>query len=46
MVKAKYAEKIKVIVVNPPTKEKADERLKALAAHLGKTWKPVHKKKL
>jgi len=29
---------INVIVVNPPTKEQAKERIKKLSEHLGKVW--------
>jgi len=29
---------INVIVVNPPSKEKADKRIKKLSEHLGKVW--------
>ena len=29
---------IQVIVVNPPTKEEADKRIKELAAYLGNIW--------
>ena len=29
---------IKIIVVNPPTKEQADERIKKLSEYLGQIW--------
>jgi len=30
---------IKVVVINPPTKEQADKRIKELAKYLEKIWK-------
>jgi hypothetical protein len=39
MQKNKSDEPIKVIVTNAPTKEEAENRLKALAVHLGSVWK-------
>jgi len=34
----KEKEKIKVIVINPPSKEQAKEKTKALCEFLEKTW--------
>jgi hypothetical protein len=39
MEKSKPIEKVKVVVVNPPTKEDAEKRVKKLSAYLSKTWK-------
>ena len=35
---AKNDNEIKVIIVNPPTKEEAEERIKKLAEYLGEMW--------
>jgi len=39
MEKADNDNSIKVIVINPPTKEQADTRIKELASFLEKIWK-------
>ena len=38
MKKANNTIQIKVLIVNPPTKEAAEERIKKLAEHLGEAW--------
>ena len=40
MAKSKPIQAVKVVVVNPPTKEEAKNQLRKLASHLGKIWKP------
>ena len=39
MKKLKGNTSVKVIIVNPPTKEQADKRIKELASYLEQIWK-------
>jgi len=34
----KSDKQFKVVIVNPPTKEQAKERIKKLSEHLSRTW--------
>ena len=36
--KKNKSNEIKIVVLNPPTKKQADNRIKELVAYLGKVW--------